>query len=480
MVKNSFVLSFVILVSFKMRQVSTHVSLKYPLARMIDLDFLDSARTSGDCGMEAGDSRTTLISGSSLNFTWHLGYPHKGGYRLTLVDPDQGLEKRLVPDIADENSWDTMSGIYAQNHIVTLPSVECDNCYLRFQRQAKEWGKYEFRSCADVKLVSSISGDSKQCSDHGTWVNGQCDCDRLREGDRCQYATQCQTDADCNGPKGQGQCLLVDNVIFPYKECFCADGWFGPQCEHSTRWGPGKAKIFNDEIYEKVDMGSGVELLWKITDTEDEIEMIVSGETTSWLGLGWRPSNIDKSCYNFPETISKYRSARLHAMDCMDVVIGVSKNGLGRVADYYTRDRSTPRLDSVWGGEDDLLSSHAWEEDGRTNMRFIRKLKGGTADHDIGDTMTLIWAHGQSDNFYLDDQLKYHGKTSRGINSLALPAYLSSGSRFSSSELSSVHIGIIVSCLLIAVLLIIQMCQNYDKKMRFLTPYSNKSFTPDH
>ena len=31
--------------------------------------------------------------------------------------------------------------------------------------------------------------------------------------------------------------------------------------------------------------------------------------------------------------------------------------------------------------------------------------------------MTLIWAHGQRDNFYLDDQIKYHGKT-RGINSL--------------------------------------------------------------
>ena len=60
------------------------------------------------------------------------------------------------------------------------------------------------------------------------------------------------------------------------------------------------------------------------------------------------------------------------------------------MADYYTRDRSTPRLDSVWvstvgvfkllyrsrrkfldlppcsqGGEDSLLSGHAWEEDGR-------------------------------------------------------------------------------------------------------------------
>ena len=31
------------------------------------------------------------------------------------------------------------------------------------------------------------------------------------------------------------------------------------------RWGPGKAKIINDENYEKLDMGSGVDLLWKIT-----------------------------------------------------------------------------------------------------------------------------------------------------------------------------------------------------------------------
>ena len=25
-------------------------------------------------------------SGSTLNFTWHLGYPHGGGYRLELVE----------------------------------------------------------------------------------------------------------------------------------------------------------------------------------------------------------------------------------------------------------------------------------------------------------------------------------------------------------------------------------------------------------
>ena len=58
-----------------------HVSLKFPPARDIDLDFLDNFRTSGDCGMEQGQPGATLQSGSSLNLTWHLGYAHQGGYR---------------------------------------------------------------------------------------------------------------------------------------------------------------------------------------------------------------------------------------------------------------------------------------------------------------------------------------------------------------------------------------------------------------
>ena len=35
---------------------------------------------------------------------------------------------------------------------------------------------------------------------------GVCLCEPLREGARCQYETQCQSDTDCNGPKGQGRC----------------------------------------------------------------------------------------------------------------------------------------------------------------------------------------------------------------------------------------------------------------------------------
>ena len=138
----------------------------------------------------------------------------------------------------------------------------------------------------------------------------------------------------------------------------------------------------------------------------------------------------------------------------------------------------TNLINSDQGGEDDLLSSHAWEEDGTTTMRFIRKLAGGVADHDIIGRMTLIWAHGQIDNFYLPDQLKFHSRKNRGISSLELPSYLSLTSS-SSSDWSPVNIGILVSCVLIAVILLIQICQNFDKKLKFLTPFSKKSFTPD-
>ena len=80
----------------------------------------------------------------------------------------------------------------------------------------------------------------------------------------------------------------------------------------------------------------------------DEVEMILTAPTTSWLGLGWRPSSTTKSCFKFPKQYSQYRPADFHAMDCMDMVIGVAREGLGRVGDFYTRDRSTPREDTFW------------------------------------------------------------------------------------------------------------------------------------
>ncbi|KHJ86211.1 hypothetical protein OESDEN_14046 [Oesophagostomum dentatum] len=42
--------------------------------------------------------------------------------------------------------------------------------------------------------------------------------------------------------------------------------------------------------------------------------------------------------------------APLHAMDCVDVLIGAVRDGRTRVQDSYSRDRSTPLEDFWYGG----------------------------------------------------------------------------------------------------------------------------------
>jgi hypothetical protein len=123
-------------------------------------------------------------------------------------------------------------------------------------------------------------------------------------------------------------------------------------------------------------------------------------------------------------------------MDCIDLVMGAARGPLSRIRDYYTRDRSTPRLDSFWGGQDDITSATGWEEGDQTVLIFRRKLRAtDEADHDIKGEMHVIWARGQengdyvhkpksgleSENpsraaFYAPDEIKYHGHgAQRGI-----------------------------------------------------------------
>lgn len=63
-------------------------------------------------------------------------------------------------------------------------------------------------------------------------------------------------------------------------------------------------------------------------------------------------------------------------MDCIDVVIGMARGTYYRAFDYYTRDRSTPRIDEFWGGEDSLTAVFGWERDGETTILFRKTLKG--------------------------------------------------------------------------------------------------------
>ena len=64
-------------------------------------------------------------------------------------------------------------------------------------------------------------------------------------------------------------------------------------------------------------------------------------------------------------------------MDCADIVIGAAIGQLSRVKDYYTADRSTPRLDQFYGGSQSLTAAIASQSDtGITTVIFRRPLLG--------------------------------------------------------------------------------------------------------
>ena len=87
-------------------------------------------------------------------------------------------------------------------------------------------------------------------------------CDSYWYGERCHLQDECQDDQDCNGPKGQGKCLEVDNTLFPLRQCFCSLGWYGSQCQNRARWEGAEAKEYVKEDYTEKKMGDTV-LLWR-------------------------------------------------------------------------------------------------------------------------------------------------------------------------------------------------------------------------
>lgn len=127
-------------------------------------------------------------------------------------------------------------------------------------------------------------------------------------------------------------------------------------------------------------------------------------------------------------------------MDCTDIIIGSARGTTSKIGDYYTRDRSTPKIDSFWGGKNDLTAAMGFEKDGVTTILFRKKLEAKEpTDHSIEEgLMHVIFAQGQEQgkyvhvpnsgietesasmkDFYKPDELKYHGhKNQRGVVSL--------------------------------------------------------------
>lgn len=115
-------------------------------------------------------------------------------------------------------------------------------------------------------------------------------------------------------------------------------------------------------------------------------------------------------------------------MDCTDIVIGAARGMASRVGDYYTRDRSTPRTDDVYGGKSELALGTGFEENGVTTIIFRKKLVADVpTDHTLDDALThVIWAKGQeptesstNKDFYQPDEIKYHGhQMQRGVTQI--------------------------------------------------------------
>jgi len=215
---------------------------------------------------------------------------------------------------------------------------------------------------------------------------------------------------------------VTDSKVFNLGQCYCSPAWQGVHCEKKNPWVGEEARRVDKAFYQLVgqveELGEGVELLWRVEG--EEVELVVSAPTTSWVGLGWRPLSSTKACQKFPAHLSTPRGRDFNGMDCTDMVVGSARSGLSRVGDYYTRDRSTPRRDGDWGGEDDLVAAHAWEEEGRTTVRVVRRVQGGVSDHPLKGQLHVIWAYGQTSEFYKEDQLKYHGRGNRGAAFLDL------------------------------------------------------------
>ncbi|VDM65403.1 unnamed protein product, partial [Strongylus vulgaris] len=125
-------------------------------------------------------------------------------------------------------------------------------------------------------------------------------------------------------------------------------------------------------------------------------------------------------------------SGKPNAMECTDMVIGSVVNGRGRVQDFYSTSKASPRPDTVYGGKDSLTAASAFNEDGVTTVVFRKKLRADDEwDHTINGPMTVIWAKGadpnnyqhttggapiQADpNFFNSNSFKYHGRNHRGV-----------------------------------------------------------------
>uniref|UniRef100_A0AC34QB97 Uncharacterized protein n=1 Tax=Panagrolaimus sp. JU765 TaxID=591449 RepID=A0AC34QB97_9BILA len=420
-----------------------HVALIYPTARYPPLDFLDTARTLGPCGMPKPTNPiyTDFVVGESYNLSWTSSHLlHKGGVRINLLDASGNKIKQIYPE----------NGEWHVNNDLTVPvvfEVGCDGCVLQIERQALEYGpSYIFRSCADINVVGTVSDENERiCSGNGVFrsENDGCNCYKGFAGPACQYRVDCQTDSECGV---NGKCVESPHSAIK-RSCFCAFGFFGANCETEFKNEEKQDLCFNFEnlvdtqpprfekhglfdpnCYSKQDLNGQDFIFSRVVGAD--VEIILDFNTTGWVAIGWRPVDLDTICRLFPDLgvqSRRYRQihdhresgfvksafdAPLHPMDCVDMVSATVIDGRSKIQDMYSRDRSTPLLDKYFDGEFSLTAGFAVERDGRTIFMFRRNIREiEPSDHPLGPGKIFgIYAKSLDGN----DDFYYHGSKNRG------------------------------------------------------------------
>ncbi|XP_021958125.1 uncharacterized protein LOC110854037 [Folsomia candida] len=276
-----------------------HVSLTFPPARQIPIDFLNTFWTKAPCGMPRGHLKTSLAAGKGFNVTWHLGYAHQGGYRLELLDQNENKLMDLTP--TNDNTFH-QGQTTAQSHYIDLPeNSTCVGCTIRLLRQVPEFAPdFQFISCADVDIVSR-QNFIENCNGHGYVIGGRCTCYARYWGDRCQYQDECDTDIDCNG---QGRCIHLGGSALPRKQCYCPASHYGARCSLQNPTNMPHPDNLNLKQHVRVKLDERMTMYFKIflgsTQSQDEMEFVLQINGTSYGGLGWRPTNIGPICKSWP------------------------------------------------------------------------------------------------------------------------------------------------------------------------------------
>ena len=331
----------------------SHVAFLYPSARYPPLDFLDTSRTLGLCGMPKPDSPifTDFVIGMNYKLTWTLGHRlHKGGIRITLLDPVDKKIKQLIP--SEDGQWQMdKDDPFSSNITFHEP---CTGCVLQIERQALEYGNaYIFHSCADINVLEAVSNNNEQiCSGNGVYKEeaNACSCFKGFTGSGCQFKLDCQSDSECGI---NGKCVTEPHPSNIQKSCYCSFGYFGRNCETEFKnensedmcfnyenlvdTNPPKFTaygLFDSECYTRNDL-NGEDFIYSRVVGED-VEIILDFNTTGWVSIGWKPVGLDPICRLFPDLgLPKYRRFRQ--------IHGYAESGFGefyleRVSSKYVKD----------------------------------------------------------------------------------------------------------------------------------------------